>query len=110
MARWVGWAATALILLAGLVPLVYRARSGKRASPESSPIRLHVILGLAVVVVALLHTLGVIGALGSADAIEGGTWALAPGAAAFLVVVAHVGIGLRLREPKLRDRPKQRRR
>jgi phosphatidylserine synthase len=109
MAKWVGWVATLLIVLAGLVPLAYRARLGKRAAPESTPIRAHVLIGLAVALVALLHTLAVMGALGSADAIEGGSVAFVPGVLAFFLLFAHVGVGLQLREPKLRDRPRKRR-
>jgi hypothetical protein len=109
MARWVGWIATALIVVGGLVPLVYRARFGKRAAPDSAPIRLHVIVGIAVAVVALLHTLAVIGALGASDAVEAGTLSFLPGGIAFFLLFAHVGVGLQLREPKLRDRAKKRR-
>ena len=35
--------------------------------------------------------------------------ALAPGTAAFFLLFAHVGIGLRLRDPRLRDRVRIRR-
>ena len=35
--------------------------------------------------------------------------ALMPGAVAFLVLVAHGGLGLQLRKEKLRDRPQKRR-
>ena len=35
--------------------------------------------------------------------------ALGPGALAFLLLVAHMGVGLRLRNPKLRDRARVRR-
>jgi hypothetical protein len=109
MAKWIGWIATGLIVIAGLVPLGYRARFGKRAAPESPPIRTHVILGLAVALVALVHTLAVIGSLGSPDAVDAGTLSFVPGGLAFFLLFAHVGIGLRLREPKLKDRPKKRR-
>lgn len=109
MALWIGWIAAGFILLAGLVPLVYRIRAGKRAVPGSPPISTHVVIGLAVALIALVHTLAVLGALGSEGAIDAGAIALAPGAAGFFLLFAHVGVGLRLREPKLRDRARKRR-
>lgn len=109
MALWIGWIAAGCILLAGLVPLVYRLRAGKRAVPGSTPISAHVVIGLGVALIALVHTLAVLGALGSEGAIDAGAIALAPGAAGFFLLFAHVGVGLRLREPKLRDRPSKRR-
>ncbi len=109
MAKWIGWVAAALIAAAALVPLGYRVRFGKRAAPESETIRFHVVVGIAVSVVALLHTLAVLGALGSASAIEAGMVTFVPGVAAFFLLFAHVGVGLQLREPKVRNRAKKRR-
>jgi hypothetical protein len=109
LALWIGWIAAGCILLAGLVPLVYRLRMGKRAVPGSTPISLHVALGLGVAAITLVHTLAVLGALGSESAIDAGAIAFAPGAAGFFLLFAHVGVGLRLREPKLRDRASKRR-
>ena len=109
MARWIGWVAAAFIVAAGLVPLAYRARLGKRPTPDSGTVRVHVALGVTVALVALLHTLAVLGALGSSGAIEAGMMTFVPGVAAFFLLLAHVGIGLQLREPRLRNRPKKRR-
>ena len=83
MAAWTGWAATALIALAALIPLYARLSRGKPAPPDAAPIRWHVVLGLLTGLVAFVHTLVVVPALGSADAIGGGMLALAPGGLAF---------------------------
>ena len=71
--------------------------------------RVHVAIGLSVAAVAFGHTLVSVSALGDARATGGGMLALGPGAFAFLVVLAHMGIGLQLRRPNLRDRAKKRR-
>lgn len=105
-----GWLAATLIVLAAMIPLLYRARMQKRASPESPPIRLHVVLGLSTSLMTFLHTGLVLPELGSEAAVGGGTLAFGAGALAFLVMVAHGGLGLGLRNPKLRDRAKRRRR
>jgi hypothetical protein len=47
--------------------------------------------------------------LGSERATAGGNLAILPGCAAFLIVVAHVGLGLQLRDVRLRDRARKRR-
>ena len=104
-----GWLATVAIVLAALVPIVQRLRAGKRAPPGSPPIRLHVTVGLLTAALAFVHTLAVIPALGSPAAIGGGLTALFPAGAAFFLLVAHAGLGLQLREPKLRDRARKRR-
>jgi hypothetical protein len=104
-----GWLATVAIVLAALVPIVQRFRAGKRAAPGSAPIRLHVLVGLATAALAFAHTLAVIPALGSPAAIGGGIEALFPAGAAFFLLVAHAGLGLQLRDPKLKDRARKRR-
>lgn len=109
LARWSGWFAALLIVGAGLVPLVHRVRAKKRAAFGAPSIRAHVIVGQATAAAAFMHTLVALTALGSPAAVESGTLALAPGAAAFLVLVAHAGIGLQLRKERLRDRPSKRR-
>lgn len=109
IAVWSGWVATAAIVLAALVPLVQRIRAGKRAAPGSSPIRLHVLVGLATAALAFVHTMAVLPVLGSPAAIAGGLFALLPAGAAFFLLVAHAGLGLQLREPKLKDRARKRR-
>jgi len=107
--RWTGWLAVALVVGAAALALLPRLLQGKRGQLDGPPIRAHVLVGLAVAAIAFGHALTVVPALGSPEAIEGGTLALAPGAAAFCVVVAHVGIGLQLRNPRLRERAKKRR-
>ena len=109
MTRWTGWLAVLLVAGAAALPLMTRLLQGKRAHLDAPAIRAHVLMGLAVAAVAFGHALTVVPALGSPEAITGGTLALAPGAAAFCVVVAHVGIGLQLRNPRLRERAKKRR-
>lgn len=109
IATWSGWLATIAIVLAALVPAIQRVREGKRAAPGSAPIRHHVTIGLATAALAFFHTLSVLPALGSAAAIGGGTFALLSGGAAFFFLVAHSGLGLQLRLPKLKDRVRKRR-
>ncbi|MGO8997101.1 MAG: hypothetical protein ACLQVI_27615 [Polyangiaceae bacterium] len=104
-----GWLGAALIVAAALVPLGHRAFVHRRALPTSRTIGGHVLLGFATTAVALLHTFAVIPALGSPAAIRGGMAALAPATAAFFLLFAHVGVGLRLRDPRLRGRVKIRR-
>lgn len=109
MAFYSGWLAAIAILVAVAVPVAQRLRAGKRAAPGSGPIRLHVLIGMATAALAFAHTLLVIPALGSPAAIAGGVEALLPAGAAFFFLVAHAGLGLQLRDPKLRDRAKKRR-
>ncbi|MCW5837574.1 MAG: hypothetical protein KIS78_34595 [Labilithrix sp.] len=109
VAIWSGWLAAAAIVLAALVPVVQRARAGKRAAPGSPPIRLHVAVGLATAALAFLHTMAVLPALGSPAAIGGGVFALLSAGAAFFLLVAHAGLGLQLRDPKLKERARKRR-
>lgn len=109
MAFWSGWLAVLALLTAGLVPLGYRMRQSKRAAPTSPTIKRHVLLGLATSALAFGHTMAVIPALGSPAATGGGMLALFPAGAAFFLLVAHAGLGLQLRNEKLRDRVKKRR-
>ncbi len=104
-----GWLATVAIALAALVPIVQRVRTGKRAAPGSRPIRLHVLIGLTTSALAFAHTLTVLPALGSPAAIAGGVGAMLPAGAAFFLLVAHAGLGLQLRQPRLKDRARKRR-
>lgn len=109
MAKWSGYAAVALIMIAGTVPLLYRIRAHKRASPQSPTLRAHVVFGLATALVAFLHTLIALPSLGSPEAVGAGLLPLASAGCAFFLLVAHAGIGLQLRDVRLRDRPKKRR-
>ncbi len=103
------WLAASLIVVAGLVPLGVRVRRGRRAVLGSQPIAGHVVLGLSATAMAVVHTFAIVPALGSPAAIRGGMTALAPATLAFFLLFAHVGVGLRLRNPKLRERPRVRR-
>ncbi|MBI2388354.1 MAG: hypothetical protein HYV09_01945 [Deltaproteobacteria bacterium] len=110
MASVSGWIAAALILLAASVPLLFRARNHRRATPESPTIKLHVLAGLVTSIAAFLHTGLVLPELGSEASVGGGTLGFLAGAIAFLVMIAHAGLGLGLRDPKVRDRAQRRRR
>jgi hypothetical protein len=109
MAFWLGWLAVLSIGVSALLPLGFRVLRKKRAAPDTPTIRLHVALGTATTVLAFLHTLTALPDLGSPAAVGGGSWALAPAGVAFCAVIAHAGIGLQLREPKLRERARKRR-
>lgn len=107
---WItGWLAVIAIIVSALVPLVQRLRAGRRAAPGSQPIRIHVWIGLATAALSFGHTIVVIPELGSPAATAGGMLALMPGGAAFLLIVAHSGLGLQLRDPKLKQRARVRR-
>lgn len=109
MALWSGWAAALMIAIAAAVPLGTRLRIGRRAPPSSRAIRTHVLLGLLTSAIAFLHTILVIPALGSPAAIGSGPMAIAPAGLAFFLLVAHAGLGLQLRDEKLKTRAKTRR-
>jgi cytochrome b561 len=109
MAWWSGWLATIAIVIAAAIPLGMRLRVGKRAAPTSSAIRTHVILGFVTSALAFGHALLVVPALGSPAATGGGMLAIAPAGLAFVLLVAHAGLGLQLRDEKLKQRAKTRR-
>ncbi len=104
-----GWICVAAIAASATVPLGFRIVEKRRAAPDSQPIRLHVALGTATVILAFTHTLAALTNLGSSEAIGGGFVALMAGGVAFLIIMAHVGIGLQLRDVRLRDRVRKRR-
>lgn len=109
LGAWTGWVAAAVIAVAALLPVYTRISLQRRAAPDSKPTRIHVFVGIAAAAFALVHTLTALPALGGAVAIQAGNLPLAAGAVAFFVIVAHVGVGLQLRDVKLRDRVKKRR-
>lgn len=109
MALWSGWLAAIAIVLAGAIPLGTRLRLGRRGSPTSKPIRTHVVLGLVTSALAFGHTILVIPALGSPAATGAGPLAIAPAGLAFFLLVAHAGLGLQLKDDKLKTRAKTRR-
>ncbi|APR75281.1 Hypothetical protein A7982_00627 [Minicystis rosea] len=108
LAAITGWGSVTLLVTAALVPLLHRARLHKRAVPGSGTLRAHATLGLATSACALVHGLSALGSLGSSEAVGAGMTAFAPGAAAFFLLFAHVGVGLQLLQVKLRDRVKKR--
>jgi hypothetical protein len=108
MASWFGWLAVAALLWAAALPLGFRVRNKRRAAPDSPTVRAHVIAGSATAAIAFLHTFMILPELGSSEAI-GSDGALAAGGLAAFVVLAHVGIGLQLRDVRLRDRIRKRR-
>ncbi len=110
MASWSGWLAALFIVVAASVPVLYRLREGKRAALGTPPLRAHVLLGLATSIATFVHTGLVLPELGSEAAVGAGGYAFAAGAVAFLVMIAHGGLGLGLRDPKRKDRARQRRR
>jgi len=109
LATWTGWVATALLVTAAALPLVNRLLSGRRAPPDSRLMGVHVLLGFGTTAAALAHTMAVLPSLGSPAAVAGGMLALAPAALAFFLLAAHVGVGLQLRSPRLRERVRKRR-
>ena len=110
MAHWLGWIAAWSIVVAAAIPVGVHLRQRKRAAPDSAPIRLHVVIGTVTALVAFGHTLAALADLGSSAAIGGGFLALMTGGVAFTIVIAHAGIGLQLRNVRLRDRARQRKR
>jgi hypothetical protein len=110
MAFWLGWIAVAAIVISASIPIGIRLRMHRRAAPDSTPIRLHVVLGTATTLLAFGHTLAALSNLGSSAAIGGDFIALMSGAVAFMMIIAHAGIGLQLRDVRLKDRARQRRR
>lgn len=103
------WLAAGLIVVAALVPLGHRAWRRRRAVLASPTINGHALLGVSAAAMAVVHTFAIVPELGSPAAIRGGMTALAPATVAFFLLFAHVGVGLRLRNPKLRERTKIRR-
>ncbi len=110
MASISGWLALAAVLLAALVPIVHRLRFGQRAAFASPPVRLHVVVGMTAAALGALHPLTALFALGSPEAVGAGVYGLGLGGLAFVVLLSHAGIGLELRDPKLKKRAASRRR
>lgn len=104
-----GWLAVSLVAAAACVPALHRLRAGRRAAPDSRATAVHVAIGLATAAAAFAHGLFAVLSLGSPEAIGGGVLGLAAGGVAFLVLLAHTGLGLQLRDVKLRRRPEKRR-
>ncbi len=104
-----GWATITLITAAGLVPLVARMQAKKRLPADSAPTRTHVLLGMCVCIVCFLHTGVALPNVGAPGAAAGGMLAMIPASLGFALLIAHAGLGLQLRRPKLKDRIRKRR-
>lgn len=109
MAYWTGLLAVVALLGAAVFPLGYRVRFGKRALPTSKPIKTHVVIGFMTLAFAFVHTLCALPDLGTPAAAGGGMLALLPAGAAFFLLIAHAGLGIQLRQERLRDRVSKRR-
>ena len=104
-----GWFAVALVLMAASFPVGHHLWARRRATTGSRTIKVHVVLGLSAAAGALVHTLSVLPSLGAPAVVGAGMLSLAPASAAFFLLFAHVGVGLQLRQPRLRDRTAKRR-
>src|SRR5260370_10070301 len=91
-----GWICVAAIAASATVPLGFRIVEKRRAAPDSQPIRLHVALGTATVILAFTHTLAALTNLGSSEAIGGGFVALMAGGGALLFIMSPRGNRLQL--------------
>lgn len=109
LARYSGWIAIAAMASAALVPLFVRIKNGRRADLASKPVSTHIAIGMSAAALGFLHPLTALFALGSPGAIGGGVLALGLGAIAFVILLSHSGLGLKLRNPRLKQRPKSRR-
>ncbi|MFO0676196.1 MAG: hypothetical protein U0169_06660 [Polyangiaceae bacterium] len=109
IAALTGIVATVLVFVAATFPVVHVVRTKKRAAPGSGSNRFHVVAGSTAALVAFGHVVSSLGSLGSPEAVGAGSLGLAVGALAFFVLVAHASVGLELRKPKIKDRPKKRR-
>ncbi|MCL2723159.1 MAG: hypothetical protein FWD69_01860 [Polyangiaceae bacterium] len=109
IAFYSGWIATMALAAAAILPMVFRFRARRRARPSSPIIRQHVALGFLTSALAFGHTIVVLPVLGSPAATGGGMMALAPAGVAFFFLVAHAGLGLQLRDERLKERTKKRR-
>ncbi len=108
MASWSGWAAAALMLAALLFPIVHRIRFARRAELTSPWVTFHFGVGLGAALLGFLHPLTAVIDLGSPEAVGAGALGLGAGGVAFVILLAHAGLGLKLRDPKLKSRPASR--
>jgi len=109
LATWSGHGGGAFIVGAWGIPSAHRVFARRRAVVTSRATRTHVVLGFSAAAMAIVHTIAAIPELGSSAVIRAGMIALVPACIAFFLLFAHVGVGLRLRHPALRKRPKVRR-
>ena len=98
------------MLAAVLLPIVHRLRFGKRADLASIWVSSHFAIGLGAAALAFLHPLAAVLDLGSPEAVSAGALGLGAGGVAFVILLAHTGLGLKLHNPKLKKRQISRRR
>ncbi len=104
-----GFVGGAFIFGALAIPIVHCVFAHRRAVVTSRVTRTHVVFGFSAAAMAIVHTIAAIPELGSSAVIRAGMIALVPACIAFFLLFAHVGVGLRLRHPTLKKRPKVRR-
>lgn len=109
MATITGWLAVAAFVIAALLPISTRVRFKTRAELKHPSVQNHVLLGMVALALGSIHPLTALFQLGSPEAIGGGNVGLALGGVAFVILISHSGLGLKLRDPKLRGRPRSRR-
>lgn len=108
-ARLSGWFAAGLLVIAFAIPATHFLARRKRATLESRPVSAHIAIGMGAAGAGFLHPLVALLALGSPGAVGGGDLGLALGGLAFMMLLAHTGLGLALRDPKLKKRANARR-
>lgn len=106
---WTGWVAFAVIVVAAAIPTLHHLFLARRASPLSRTLQWHAGVGALAGVFVFVHAGTAMGALGDPSVVRAGNLAIFPALLAAFLVVAHVGVGLRLRSPRLRARVRLRR-
>jgi hypothetical protein len=106
---WTGWIACAAIAVAAAIPTLHRVALGRRASPLSHALRWHAGAGMLAVLFAFVHVGFAMGDLGDPAVVRAGNIAIFPALLATFLLVAHVGVGIRLLSPRLRERVRFRR-
>jgi hypothetical protein len=106
---WTGWLACAVIAVAVAIPTLHRLVLARRASPLSRTLRWHAGVGMLAGLFVFVHAGFAVSALGDPSVVRAGNVAIFPALLAAFLVVAHVGVGIRLRSPHLRARVRLRR-
>jgi hypothetical protein len=104
-----GWLACLAIVVAAAIPTLHRVILARRASPMSLALRCHAVLGVLAALFAFVHVGSSMAALGDPSVVRAGNIAIFPALLATFLLVAHVGVGLRLLSPHLKARVKFRR-
>lgn len=109
MGTWTGWVAFAAIAVAAAIPTLHRVFLRRRASPLSPALGWHAGIGALAGVFVLVHAGAAMPDLGDPSVVRAGNVALVPALVAAFLVVAHIGVGLRLRSPRCPARVRVRR-